>query len=317
MRHPWAMGIDIGGTKIHFACMDLQGNILKEAIIATRVSQGEEAIIQDIGKVTIDLIKELNTDFGQPKGIGIGMAGQIEADTGLVYFAPNLYWRNVPLKQRLESVLQLPVTITNDVRASTWAEWHFGSGYQCDHFVCLFIGTGIGGGIVSNGQLIVGSTNSAGELGHMNVSLTGPQCTCGNRGCLEAYAGGWAIAERAKEYLASHLDLKSPLNQIKNLTAVQVIDQFRKGDPLATKVINEAKEALIAGGITIVNALNPKKIILGGGIFEGLPDIAEWLSQGVRKHALRSATRDLEIWPAKLKTNAGVIGAATMALIDR
>lgn len=308
----WAIGIDIGGTKIHVACIDVKGNILKEAVISTRVSEGESVIISDIVEVVRSLLKACSGSLPDPKGIGIGMAGQIEAKTGLIFFAPNLHWRNVPLKQKLENILELPVEITNDVRASTLAEWHFGEGQGCSNFVCLFIGTGIGGGIVSNGQLITGSSNCAGELGHITVNTNGYPCTCGNKGCFEAYAGGWGIAANTKNYLKAHPDVMNPFGDIESITASRVIAHYHQGDALSTMMINEVKEALIAGGITIVNALNPQKLILGGGVLEGLPEIVKWLNIGIRQRALSSAVRTLEIVPAKLSRNAGVIGAGAM-----
>lgn len=308
----WAIGIDVGGTKIHFACIDIKGNIFKEVVIPTRVGEGELVITADIVEVARNLLKTFITSRPPPKGIGIGLAGQIEAKTGLIYFAPNLHWRNFPLKKKLENTLQLPIEITNDVRASTQGEWHFGAGQGCDNFVCLFIGTGIGGGIVSQGQLIEGSSNSAGELGHMTVCINGNPCSCGNKGCLEAYAGGWAIAANTKNYLKAHPDVMNSFADLDSITAAKVIEKYREGDALATMMVDEAKEALIAGGITIVNALNPQKIILGGGVLEGLPEIIPWLNSGIRKKALSSAIRALEIVPAKLNRNAGVIGAAAM-----
>jgi glucokinase len=186
----------------------------------------------------------------------------------------------VSIQDRLTQTIGLPKVITNDVRAITWGEWLHGAGMGVNDLVCLFIGTGIGGGVVCGGRVLTGASNTAGELGHMTVDLHGPPCTCGNRGCLEALAGGWAIARRALQAIndnpaAGKALLKAAgLNQPiwpKDVNAKVVTDAARAGDPLAHLLVDEITQALIAGAVGLVNASNPSCLILGGGVLEGLP----------------------------------------------
>lgn len=213
----------------------------------------------------------------------------------------------------------MPVVVLNDVRAATWGEWLYGGGKGVDDLICLFIGTGIGGGVVSNGKVLTGSNNSAGELGHIIIDLQGPPCNCGNRGCLEAFAGGWAIARQAQNAVTSDPTagaslLKLANGQLKAVTAETVSQAAQAGDLLSRNLMDQVTEALIAGVVSLVNAFNPHHFIVGGGVIEGQPELVKKIAQGVYARALKAATASLQILPAKLKGNAGVIGAAALAI---
>jgi glucokinase len=245
------------------------------------------------------------------------MAGQIEKYNGIVRFAPNLGWRNVPLGAMLEEALVLPVEVTNDVRAATYGEWLYGAGQGVDDLICLFVGTGVGGGIVSGGKLLEGCDNSAGELGHLTIMTDGRQCHCRNRGCLEAYAGGWAIAERAQE--AVRIDLKAGQSlitlagSIERITAATVTEAYATGDPVAQRIVEETAHFLAAGVVGIVNAFNPCLLVLGGGVIQGSPMYLPMVERAVRINALEAALGGLRIVTAALGNKAGVIGAAALA----
>jgi len=310
----WTIGIDIGGTKIEIAAVDSDGNIIESILCYTNVKGGPQAIVSEI----VTAIKKLQQTISTPcKAVGIGMAGQIEAETGIVHFAPNLYWHDFPLKEKIESKLKLPVFVTNDVRAATWGEWLHGAGKNCNNLVCMFVGTGIGGGIVINNRIVEGASNTAGEIGHMIVDINGPICTCGNRGCLEALAGGWGIEQRAEEAVKKHPVEGQKLLHLSSdgtITPKHVFQAYYEGDPLAKHLVDNITNALIAGAISIVHAFNPEKLILGGGIINGLPELVDWIREGVLQFALSAATTNLHIVPAELQHNAGSIGAATYAL---
>jgi glucokinase len=238
----WSVGVDLGGTKVEAAHVDADGHLQRRLRRPTDVKDGPQAVKLEI----VDAVRELVEGAGSPPaGVGVGVAGQIEAGSGVVRFAPNLDWHDVPFQADLGAALGLPVVVTNDVRAAAWGEWLHGAGRGCDDLVCLFVGTGIGGGVVSGGQMLSGCSNTAGELGHMVVDLGGPTCHCGNRGCLEALAGGWAIARRARE------------------PATEWVDRIEKG---------------------------------------------------VRQRALAAAQAPLEVLPAQLHNDAGVVGAAALAM---
>jgi glucokinase len=316
-KNEWAIGIDLGGSKIEVALVNSSGFLHDRLRVPTQPKQGYQAILKRITE-TIHQLCDKNGD-ALPSAIGIGIPGQISRSTGIVYYAPNLNWHQVKLEEDLSSMLHKHVRICNDVRAATWGEWLYGAGQNCNDLVCIFIGTGIGGGIVSDGRLLAGCNNTAGEIGHMTIDLHGPECHCGNKGCFEAVAGGWAVARDAQEMVKS--DMKSGKillaiadSEINKITAKTVSEAASKNDPLATIIIDNLADALIAGATALVNAFAPCRLILGGGIMEGIPQLLERIEKGVNKYALKAATKNLEVLPAKLHNDSGVIGAAAFAL---
>ncbi len=310
------IGIDLGGTKIEIACVDATGRVLDKKRLATRVEGGPGAIQEQI----VNAVLEMRQSADIPaRAIGIGVAGQIDAISGVVRFAPNLDWRDVPLRDELSDALGLPVSITNDVRAATWGEWIHGAGQGCDDLVLIFVGTGIGGGVVSGGRMLTGCSNTAGELGHITIDLHGPLCNCGNHGCLEALAGGWAIARSAREAVENDPGggvalLREAGGRAEEINARVVADIAAKGDPMARRLMESATEALIAGAVSLVNAFNPCRLILGGGVIEGIPELVGRVERGIARRALAVARAQLQVLPSQLQKDAGVVGAAIMAM---
>jgi glucokinase len=316
IQRNWAIGIDLGGTKLEVAIIDENGFIDGSIRIKTRVTEGSRAVVSDMLEA-IDTLSEHNRT--NIVGIGVGTAGQINKVTGDVELSPNLGWRNIPLKRSLEDISGIPVVVTNDVRAITWGEWTYGAGKGIADLVCLFVGTGIGGGVVSGGRLLEGATNTAAELGHITVSINGPQCTCGNRGCLEALSGGWGIARRAQEAVKKNrkrgkVILDNAGHSISNISSEVVALSARSGDPMAISVLETATQALVAGCVSLVNAFNPRKLIIGGGVIDGIPELMDKIKVGIRELALPAATRELEVVKSALGAHAGVIGAASLAM---
>ena len=316
MDGKWAVGIDLGGTKLKVASVDYKGSIIDVKVVPTKVEEGPKAVEKDIVKAVWELQKETGKE---PMGIGIGMAGQIERESGVVRFSPNLGWHNVPLKDDLEASLGMPVFITNDVRAITWGEWIHGAGKGFDDLVCIYVGTGVGGGLVVGGKVVSGTNNTAGEVGHLVVNVNGPSCTCGGKGCLEAIAGGWAIARKARKIAGQKPDSSKVLldladGKIEEITAETVVKAFRAGDKISTGILNEVVAALTAGCISLVNLLNPKLLILGGGVIDGMPELVDKIAKGVRGSALPAAVQLVNIVPGKLGNDAGAIGASSLAI---
>lgn len=313
----WTIGVDLGGTKLDIGLVDDTGKVRHRLLLKTKAKEGAKAVIDDIAAA----IAELRTKEKEANvlGVGIGMAGQIDKKSGLVRFAPNLKWHDVPLKQNLSQTLNLPVHVTNDVRAATWGEWLYGAGKGCDDILCIFVGTGIGGGVVTAGKMLEGCSNTAGEVGHMTIELNGPLCSCGNQGCFEALASGWAIAQRAKKAVArdpvrGKMLLGLAAGNTDELTARHVFQANKDNDPLAREIVDAVSAALVAGISGLVNAFNPKRVILGGGIIQGHPEFIEQIRQGISKHALKAAVEPLSVVRAELHESAGVIGAAAFAL---
>jgi glucokinase len=312
----WAIGVDLGATKTEVGLVDNRnGKVCHREIIKTRAKDGPAAVIDDIANA-VGVLKA--KEGARPFALGVGMAGQIEKSTGSVLFAPNLGWREVPLQGELSRILSLPVSVINDVRAAARGEWLYGAGRGCDDLLCLFVGTGIGGGIVSGGRLLEGASNTAGEVGHIILDMNGPFCSCGNRGCFEALAGGGAIARRTREALETDRAARLTLlnlagGSVENITAKIVLQAAREGFPLAQKIVMGITEALIAGVAGLVNAFNPKRVILGGGMIEGIPGIVTLLDREVHQRALKAAAEPLDIVETVLHGDAGVIGAASFA----
>lgn len=267
MEEPWSIGVDLGGTKLEVAHIDAQGRVRQRLRKPTNVKGGPSAIIEDV-IASVWTLRE--TADSPPAGVGVGVAGQVEKETGKVTFAPNLDWRDVPLQADLQRSIGLPVIVTNDVRAATWGEWLHGAGRGCDDLLCMFVGTGVGGSVVSGGRMLAGCNNTAGEVGHITVDMNGPPCSCGNRGCLEALAGGWAITRLARETVAADPDggrllLEMAGGFIEEINVATVARAVRGGDPMARQLMDRAASALIAGASTLINAFNPCRLILGEG----------------------------------------------------
>lgn len=308
-----SVGVDLGGTKIALGVVDRAGGLIDSERIPTRADRPASAVIADIVASVRGRWGE-RLDVSHP--LGVGVAGQVDR-RGTVRFGPNLNWHEVPLGRDLARELGRPVSVLNDVQAATFGEWQHGAGRGLGDLVCLFVGTGIGGGIVAEGRLQPGATGTAGELGHMTVAQGGRKCHCPNSGCLEAYASGWAIAERARQAVADSpargARLVTLAGDAASISSLTVEEAFRQGDALARELVEETLGYLTSGLVSIVNALNPAMIVLGGGVLEGFAGRIPALAREVRARALRAASERLKIVPAALGGESGLIGAAAYA----
>ena len=275
------IGIDLGGTKIEIGAVDNDGRLVKALRLPTDVQGGFFAVVNQIAEGVMGLKIPFDA-------LGVAVAGQV-GEKGVS--APNLFWTEAPLAESLGKIVGKHVTVVNDVRASTFAEWRFGAGRGVDDLLAIFIGTGIGGGAVMGGRLVEGASHTALEAGHMVIDFEGPPCTCGNRGCFEAFCGGLGLSRRFG----------------KGCDARQLIELMRAGDPAAQKIFYEAEAAYVAAFSSLVNLFNPKRLILGGGMVEGLPEIVELAKKGAAM-ALKAA-RDVEVVRSELAYPA-VLGAA-------
>lgn len=313
MGKPLVLGVDLGGTKVNVGLVDADGHLLFSHKSLIHVSKEPEKVIADI----VAGVDVCLTKTGQKvEALGVGVAAQLDF-AGVVVASPNLGWRNFPLKKRLEEQFGLPVFMTNDVRAATWGEWRYGAGQGVDDLAVLFVGTGIGGGVVTGGKVLSGCSNCGGELGHMTVVCGGRKCRCPNSGCLEAYAGGWAIAERARESITANPEtghrLVSLAGNVENVTAATVERAYHEGDLLATRLVEETGQYLAAGVVSIVNTFNPCMVVLGGGVVEGIPELIQIVRDVVPTMALEAAVGNFRVVKAELGGDAAVIGAAALA----
>jgi glucokinase len=311
----FTLGVDLGGTKIDTALVDSSGKIIYSYYrLLNPAKDPDLAIFEIVESVSICLKESGKT----ASGLGLGVAGQIDKTQGIVRRSPNLPdWKDVPLKSRLENLLQIPVVVNNDVRVIALGEWKYGTGKGINDLVCLFVGTGVGGGVVSRGHLLEGCQNTAGELGHITIVAAGRKCHCPNEGCLEAYVGGWAIAERAQDVVRANPEagkfMVSLAGNISNISAITVSQAYRNNDALAHRLIKDTAKYLSAGLVSIINIFNPCLIILGGGVLQGFPELVPLVEKRVRENALQTALENLRISTGSLGAKAGVIGAAALA----
>jgi len=310
---PITLGVDLGGTKVNVGLVDSNGKLLFVHKSLIGASKEPENVFNEIVTDVNVCLTETGLDAN---AIGIGVAAQVNNE-GVVIGSPNLGWRNFPLKKKMEKKLGLPVLVTNDVRAATWGEWRYGVGKEVNNLVVLFIGTGVGGGVISEGNILTGCTNSGGELGHMTIVSGGRKCKCPNKGCLEAYVGGWAIAERAQEAIENLPVEGKPMlimaGNLRLVTSVTVNKAYRQGDLLARILLDETGRYLASGIVSIVNAFNPCFLVLGGGVIEAIPELVTIVNNMVPQMALEAAVKNLKIVRAALGGDAAVIGAASLA----
>jgi glucokinase len=314
------IGIDIGGSNARVALVD-GGRI----VAARQLETGRQRLPDDVFTAIADAAHSLvEEESYRVAGAGVGIAGQVDPGNGVVRYAPNLDWHDVPIRERLSHALDLPVAVLNDVQAAAFGEYRFGAARGSDDAVALFVGTGVGGGIIMGGELMRGCDGSAGEIGHVPVELSGAECRCGGHGCLEAYVGGWAIARRVREAVDTRPREAALLTELAGrsrdaLSAEILAQAAATGDPLAVEIVREIAAVLGAGLAAIANAFNPCLIVLGGSVIEGTPGLIELAEIAARKRALPGAISSLRIRRAELDSFAGTVGAAAWAhhLLDR
>ncbi len=317
----YALGIDLGGTKTLAAVVDItSGEVVASARKRTRAERGQDFVSQR----TIELATAAITDANLPAGneilaIGVGAAGQIDRKNGVVVDAPNLGVHNMQLGSILGTHFGKPVYVGNDVEVAAQGENLYGAGKGYNNFVCMFIGTGIGSGIVQNGKLYTGLSGTAGEVGHMTLVADGRICGCGSRGCLEAYASRTAIT---KSILAEiHHGRPSVLTDdaLKQLKEGETIIRsgilahaIQQKDELVTEMIVEAANYLGYGIASILNFYNPDAVVLGGGVIEAIDLLYETAVHRARTVALSAPAKATPILKAKLGDFSGVVGAACL-----
>ncbi|MFW6201813.1 MAG: ROK family protein [Gemmatimonadota bacterium] len=316
----WIVGVDIGGTNIAVGVLSMDGGeVLAFRSEPTHAQRGAKYVVDRIVAWIDAAVEEVLEARGGERtdvaGIGIGSPGPLDRATGTVIETPNLGWRNFPLRDLVANATGLPATLDNDANCATYGEWWLGAGRDVDTLVGLTLGTGIGGGIVLDGEIFRGVSDVAGEIGHMTIDSTGRKCKCGNYGCLEAYASGPAIALRAVEGLEAGTESMLPDlvdGDLDRITAATVYEAVVLGDPYANEVMAETAKLLGAGVASIINVLNPEMVVIAGGVTRAGDHLFVPLRAEVRRRAFRSASDRSRIVPAALEQTAGVIGAAAV-----
>ncbi len=316
MGDKFAVGVDLGGTKILGSVVNLNtGRMVSTSKKKTRVVNEGLDLVKRISLVVADAIDESGMDPSKLAGIGIGAAGMVDRERGILLAAANLGANDVVLAEPLKAQFGLPVKVGNDVEVATLGELNFGAGRDCNNFVCIFVGTGIGSGIVHEGRILRGGSGTAGEVGHMIVDNDGLVCGCGGYGCLETYASRTAVAKSIVYDLGRGMDsvLRDKIDPQKGILRSKAISQAVEcGDRVALRAIHKAARYMGLGLASVINFYNPKRIIIGGGLVEAVPLFLELAEEEARRRCLRIPAKKTEIVQAELGDFAGTIGASLL-----
>ena len=307
------VGVDVGGTKIAAGLVDESGRILAHERTESPATRPSE-IVRTIG-VLVDRLSAT----GPVEAVGISAAGFVDKERATVVFAPNLAWRDEPLKERLEEELALPVVVENDANAAAWGEFRFGAGADVEDLLMLTIGTGVGGGVVIDGELLRGGFGMGGEVGHIRMVPGGILCGCGNLGCLESYGSGRALVRVTREKAWSDARGANDLleragGDVEKITGPMVTEAARDGDGFAIARLAELGDWVGQGVATLTAVLDPNVVVIGGGVGEAGDLLLDPVRESFERHVTAHGHRPiLEVRPAQLGNTGGMAGVADLA----
>ncbi|RAV18582.1 ROK family protein [Paenibacillus contaminans] len=300
-----AIGVDVGGTKTNVGIMNRNGDVLASVRVATQLP-GRTVV--DQVKAGIDEVMErfaVLQPGGTLRGIGVGTAGQVDCASGSIRFASELIpgYTGTPVKKLLEEAYGLPVYVDNDVNVLALTEKYIGAAKNAKHVICIALGTGVGGAVMTDGKVVHGAWGGAGEIGHMTVDFNGPVCICGNRGCLEQYVSGTSIGRRMQELLVAE---GRPDEAV---SARDVVERWLAGDAGATAIMNETVAALGGAIASLIHIFNPEVVVIGGGVAEAGEPLFAKLREEVASRAMSSQLESATIVPAYQGNLSGMLGA--------
>ena len=312
--HRWVIGVDLGGTLIRAVRTDLGGEKVARSQLPTEAESGGEAVMERVNTIIEEILREVELD--EVLGIGIGAPGPIDAD-GRIYNPPNLPdWGDFSLTERIFDRFKRPAFAGNDGNLAALGEHRFGAGQGVDDMVYMTISTGIGGGIISGGSLLLGARGYAAEVGHQTLVAGGPICGCGQPGHLEALASGPSIARNAKERLeAGTSSIISDYGE--EITSKSIAEAARAGDELAQELFAQAGFYIGLGLVNLIHILEPKRVLIGGGVSLAGDLLFEPIRETVDQQVMSPIYREVEILPAALGADVGLMGAVALVLSDR
>jgi glucokinase len=312
------LGVDLGGTNARAAVVDEATGALLASVKRPHDERSPIAVARGVAEAVRQAAAQAGVEVAALGAAGVGVAGQCLGATGVVLNAPNLGWRDIPLGDLLQAELRLPARVVNDLSAAAWGERAFGAAQGVDDASLVFVGSGVGAGLILGGRLHEGSSGVAGELGHVKVAPRGAQprrCGCGEWGCLEAYAGGMNLAARVRDDLAAGKAaavLAAAGGDPSKVSASAVEAAYQGGDVYARELWAETGELLGTAMANLCTLLNPERLVLGGGVLLGCPNLLRITRAHVGDRTLRAARRGLVVECARLGDNAGVVGAALL-----
>jgi len=311
------VGVDIGGTKIYAGVFNSSLECIGKARVSTKAERGHEAVIERIVRCVLDAVDECDLKPDQIKGVGVGAPGAVDSENGRVIFAPNLEWKDVGLKKALEKQLGAPVFLENDCNICTLGVYETELKRKPQSVVGIFLGTGIGGGLILNGEIYSGFNRTAGEIGHMVLEVSGPKCACGNNGCFEALASRSALFRKIQTAVKDGqktilTDMLGP--DLEDLRSGDLRKAIRRGDKFVDHIVEEAAEYTGIAVANMINLINPEVVVLGGGVIEALEDeMMSIIVETATEYALSGTAKGIEIMASKLGDDAGISGGAVTA----
>lgn len=310
----YVIGVDLGGTKINTVLADLEGNVVSQTTVPTQAKEGELPVLNRIIQTVETVIAEGKVTLNDVKAIGIGSPGPLDAKEGVIISTPNLPFKNFNLVKPLSEKFDIPVYLDNDANVAAIGEFMFGAGKGCKNMVYFTVSTGVGGGAILDGKIYRGATCNALEIGHTTILPDGPRCNCGNIGCLEALSSGTAIGKRGIEAAASNVE--TSLKKYDNITSYEVFVEAAAGDKVAKDIVDKALNYLGIGVSNAVVTFDPEAVIIGGGVSKAGEIVFEKVREVVNTRCFKTMAENCKILPAGLGTDAGVIGAVALAIME-
>lgn len=311
------VGIDLGGTGIKVGLVDGEGRVLAKKSAPTGAGRSEDAIIEDMARTASALVREYGLSWDEIDSIGIGTPGSVETDTGVVLAAGNLGFRNTPLAEKMGAYFSKPIRVNNDAKCAAWAEAVYGAAAGASCAVMVTLGTGIGGGIVWNGQIYGGFNGFGGEVGHMVIHADGEPCSCGKRGCFETYASATALIRDTRRAAEQNRDslLWSCAEREGKFSGRTAFEAAKLGDAVAQSVVERYIRYLALGLVNIIEIFQPQVVVIGGGVSHEGATLFEPLTEQVMKAAYGDHIpphKRASLSAACLGNDAGIIGAALL-----
>ena len=307
------VGIDLGGTNIVAGVVDEEYNIIAKASTKTNCPRPEKEIADDMARMAIEAVKNAKLSMDQIEWIGVGTPGIANSETGIIEYSNNLGFKNTPMVKYIQETIDKPVFIENDANAAAYGEFVAGAAKGAKNAVCITLGTGVGGGIIIDGRIYSGSNFAGAEIGHTVIEVDGAQCSCGRKGCFEAYSSATGLIRMTKEAIAEHPDciMAQSEKEKGKVTARTSFDCMRAGDKYAKAVVDKYIKYLAAGITNTINIFQPDILCIGGVVCnEGDPLLLPMKELVAKEVYTRNSPKNTEIVIAKLGNDAGIIGAA-------
>lgn len=316
MHKKYVIGLDLGGTKIAAALCDINGDIIYKTKVETDAPAGKDQAIQKIKDSISAVMNESGIELSRVAAIGLCAPGPLDICKGIIVYIATLNWKYVPIVKLLNEEFGLPVYLEKDCNAAAYGELQKGAGRGLNNIIYVTVSTGIGSGIIVNGRIYHGKHGFAGEFGHICLESSGRMCSCGNMGCLQAYASGTSIAEIARDRAKDRNDslLHQSMQNVR-LTSKEVAIAARENDPLAIEIWKDMGRHLGQGISVLMQQFDPDSIIIGGSVSKAWDLFYESMVSCIQEHTYREISKDMSIIPAELGEDAGTIGAALLAKI--